>query len=103
MYCYNFRSALKNLGFDYSHSHCNPNVLKTTANWLIIYSIMREWIKKSNIQDNFKFENVPSMNIDFNTDKSYLPFSKTNNLKRFPENPRNWGPLAKHKPLNNNN
>ena len=90
-------SAISRLGYSCSQSHCNPNVLKSNIPWDLFYGIMRSWIEKNDSLKKFPFQDINLIACDFAIDKSFLPASKQRNLKRFPENPKMWGPLARPK------
>jgi tRNA (guanine26-N2/guanine27-N2)-dimethyltransferase len=91
-------SQISKLGFTCSNSHCNPNVLKSNIPWDSFYGIMRAWIDKVNQPKKFPFsDTISKIDCDFSIDKSCIPASKRKNLKRFPENPKMWGPLARPK------
>ena len=40
------RGALLSLGYPVSRSHCRPNSIKTTAPWIVIWEVMRQWVER---------------------------------------------------------
>lgn len=62
-----------------------------------IYGLIKFWLLDSNPQANFALENIQPIEGDFSIDKELIAQSKKTGLKRFPENPKNWGPMARHK------
>lgn len=62
-----------------------------------IYGLIKYWLINSNPDAKFALEGIDAVNGDFSVDKSMIAHSKRSGLKRFPENPKNWGPMARHK------
>lgn len=92
-----FRCAIKRKGYKVSHSHCNPDVIKTDMRLDEIYGLLKFWLISSNADAKFAIEGVNPVEGDFTVDRSMIADSKKEGLKRFPENPKNWGPMARHK------
>lgn len=40
------RGALLSLGYPVGRSHCRPNSIKTTAPWIVVWEVMRQWVEK---------------------------------------------------------
>ena len=40
------RGALLSLGYPVGRSHCRPNSIKTTAPWVVVWEIMRQWVER---------------------------------------------------------
>lgn len=105
-------AALGNLGYDASLTHATPSALKTNANWDIIWSIFKEYVKTKAPNDLTKMnqnaagykilsnESIEIKDKEISFDKNELSgkVEKLRRLKivRYQENPtKNWGPKAK--------
>jgi tRNA (guanine26-N2/guanine27-N2)-dimethyltransferase len=90
-------AAIRSLGYNVSFTHCNPDALKSSIPIELFYTILKEWneLKGIKLSVDYKFASLPT--IDFTSSRDMLPASKRQRLSRFPENPRNWGPMARHK------
>ncbi|KAF8428747.1 N2,N2-dimethylguanosine tRNA methyltransferase-domain-containing protein [Tirmania nivea] len=40
------RGALLSLGYPVGRSHCRPNSIKTTAPWIVVWEVMRQWVER---------------------------------------------------------
>ncbi|RPB23463.1 TRM-domain-containing protein [Terfezia boudieri ATCC MYA-4762] len=40
------RGAFLSLGYPVGRSHCRPNSIKTTAPWIVVWEVMRQWVEK---------------------------------------------------------
>lgn len=103
-------AGLGNLGYEASLTHCAPSSIKTNANWDIIWSIFKEYIKQKAPNDISKLnpntagykiltnEALKPIEVSFEPNQLSGKIEKLRKLKitRFQENPtKNWGPKAK--------
>ena len=44
--CSMFRDTLGRIGYQSTHSHTNPNSIRTEAPWNIVWDVMREWVRQ---------------------------------------------------------
>ena len=98
------RSAIMNLGYKVSLSHCGPNTLKTDIPNNLLWDILRAWRLETNpkpIQENTIGERIMQKEstmkiIDFTELAEAKPLSQQFKLVRYQNNPeRFWGPGCK--------
>jgi tRNA (guanine26-N2/guanine27-N2)-dimethyltransferase len=99
------KSALINAGFRVSGSHANPLAIKTDAPVEVFFDILRCWIKEHPI-NNTKVEpgsylahilgKEAKIQADFSRAQGSMSQAKMGGVARFVQNPKNWGPKAKH-------
>ena len=99
-------SAIKNAGYKVSFSHTERSSLKTEMPANKLWDLMKclanseEAVSKVPPQQSpgYKIVTTPIEFVaDFTLEEGVLPLSKVYNLKRFPENPPNWGPQSRPK------
>lgn len=99
------KSAIINAGYRVSGSHANPLAIKTDAPVDVFFDILRCWIKEHPI-NNSKVEpssylahilaKEPKIVADFSRAHGSVSQAKMGGVARFVQNPKNWGPKAKH-------
>mmetsp|Transcript_83173 Transcript_83173/g.101923 ORF Transcript_83173/g.101923 Transcript_83173/m.101923 type:complete len:536 (-) Transcript_83173:33-1640(-) len=92
------RSALSNMGFDHSLTHCNSDATKTSATYGAIIDIYKKWYSKSS-KNNYKMNELGKKifrmrgdtysDISFNLNKNVMQLIK---MKLFKNPPLKWGP-----------
>eukprot|EP00118_Oscarella_pearsei_P012797 m.96803 g.96803 ORF g.96803 m.96803 type:complete len:518 (+) comp36924_c0_seq3:90-1643(+) len=102
-----FKSALMNLGYQVSFSHCRQNAFKTNAASHVVWDVLRCWIKDNPVNWKKISERSPSavflskersIEANFTVRADADPPSRRKGLLRFQENPEaNWGPKSKAK------
>lgn len=99
-------SAIKNAGYRVSFSHTEKSSLKTDMSASKLWDLMKCFAKSEEAVSKIPPLQSPGYKIvatpiefvaDFTLREGVLPLSKVDNLKRFPENPPNWGPLSRPK------
>jgi tRNA (guanine26-N2/guanine27-N2)-dimethyltransferase len=98
-----FISAILNGGYLFSQSHSEPGSVKTDAPSSFIWDIMRAWVKKNPIKEEWLKEGSITKNIldkECETEISFAlhpgaVFDKS--ITRYQYNPPNWGPATKAK------
>ena len=99
-------SAIKNAGYRVSYSHTERSSLKTDMPASILWDLMKCCAQSEEGDTRVPPEHSPGHRIvstpvkfgaDFTLKQGILPLSKVDNLKRFPENPPNWGPQCRPK------
>ena len=99
-------SAIKNAGYRVSYSHTERNSLKTDMPAGILWDLMKCYAQSEEAATGVPSEQSPAHRImstpvsfvaDFTLVQGIMPLSKVDNLKRFPENPPNWGPQCRPK------
>ncbi|KAM6229404.1 LOW QUALITY PROTEIN: tRNA (guanine(26)-N(2))-dimethyltransferase [Spheniscus humboldti] len=99
-----FRSALLHAGYRVSLSHACKNTVKTDAPPAVLWDIMRCWAKIHPVKRERLAETSPASRI-LSVEHLQASFalrddanrSRKRGLKRFPENPKLWGPKARAK------
>ncbi|KAI6659102.1 tRNA (guanine(26)-N(2))-dimethyltransferase isoform X2 [Oopsacas minuta] len=99
-------SAIKNAGYKVSYSHTDKSSLKTNMPSDIMWDFMKCYARSDEAISKIPSEQSPGHKIvstpikfvaDFTLREGVLPMSKVDNMKRFPENPPNWGPQSRAK------
>ena len=99
-------SAIKNAGYRVSFSHTDKSSLKTDMPANKLWDLMKCFARSEEAVSKVPPQQSPGYKIvatpiefvaDFTLREGVLPLSKVDNLKRFPENPPNWGPLSRPK------
>ncbi|CAO3595152.1 unnamed protein product [Absidia cylindrospora] len=96
-------SAILNAGYRVSSSHCGPQTIKTNAPPIVVWDILREFVKKhpvvmANIDEDSPARRIlakePTTAVDFTRHPNAKPESR--NSVRYQQNPApNWGPKAR--------
>ena len=91
-----------------SQSHCDPDALKTTADNVAMYDIMKCWQKEQE-KDGAVFgtsplaKNILSKAPTLQADFTYRPecdySTRATGIAKFPHNEPYWGPMARAKPV----
>lgn len=71
----NFRSAIMNANYKVSYSHCNRNSIKSDAPSLVLWDILKQWIKQDHPVNekwlNSQFRTFHILNRSPTTDTIY--------------------------------
>ncbi|XP_035695287.1 tRNA (guanine(26)-N(2))-dimethyltransferase-like [Branchiostoma floridae] len=98
------RSAILHAGYQVSLSHTCKTAVKTDAPAHVIWDIMRGWAKQnpansSRLSSDAVASTIlgkePGIEANFTIRADANPASRQKGLKRFQENPPNWGPKAR--------